>query len=629
VPARDVDHFDALGELVRLEQSEERDRLAEEARQLPLAEREKRGWVWLDLESTDETVGLGGRILVTLGRADRGQLPSPLHAGDMVAVRPRKAEVEDAPTAIVSNATRADVQLAFDRSPPPFVAEGRLRLDLVPNDATFQRTLAALERWKALGHGKDFERRERLLARTPPRFERDADFVPSQPLNPEQLAAARRALAAQDFFLVHGPPGTGKSTVLAEVAFQAVARGQRVLCTAASNAAVDHLLDVCLGRGLAALRVGHPARVADRLVQHTLDVLVEGHPDRQLSRELFDQAYELVGYARRQRTQGRGRSRFANARASKAEARTLFDDARALERKAVRSLLDGARVVCSTLAALDGSVLAHEAFDVVLIDEATQATEPLALIGLLRAPVAVLAGDHLQLPPTILSQKASARGLAVSLFERLLADCGDGVRAMLREQYRMHAQIMAFPSEQTYAGALKAHPSVAGRVLSLGLDTPPLLFLDTAGKGFEEARIEGDPSFFNEGEAELVANWAERLLAAGLPAEEMAAIAPYSAQVARLRERAPLAQSEVDTVDAFQGREKDAVLLSLTRSNSRGELGFLNDLRRINVALTRARRHLFIVGDSATLGAHPYYGRLIAHAQATGGYRSAWEWPAA
>jgi superfamily I DNA and/or RNA helicase len=155
------------------------------------------------------------------------------------------------------------------------------------------------------------------------------------------------------------------------------------------------------------------------------------------------------------------------------------------------------------------------------------------------------------------------------------------------------------------------------------------LFLDTAGKGFEEAHAEGDPSFFNDGEAELLASWAERLLAAGLPAEELAAIAPYSAQVARLRERTALAGAEVDTVDAFQGREKDAVLLSLTRSNGRGELGFLNDLRRINVALTRARRHLFIVGDSATLGAHPYYARLIAHAQATGGYRSAWEWPAA
>ncbi|HEX4622421.1 MAG TPA: AAA domain-containing protein, partial [Myxococcaceae bacterium] len=564
MPARDVDHFDALAQLVRLEQSEERDRLAQQAKQLPLAEREKRGWVWLDLESTDEAVGLGGRILVTLSRADRRPLTSPLHVGDMVAVRPRKAELDAAPTAVVSKATRAQVQLAFERSPPPFVAEGRLRLDLVPNDATFQRTLGALEKWKSIERGKEFDRRERLLARSPPRFEREAEFLPSQPLNAEQLSAARRALAAQDFFLVHGPPGTGKSTVLAEVAFQAVSRGKRVLCTAASNAAVDHLLDLCLRRGLAALRVGHPARVAERLVQHTLDVLVEDHPDRKLSRDLFDQAYELMGYARRQRTQGRSRSRFANARASKAEARTLFDEARALERKAVRSLLDRARVVCATLASLDGGVLAGEAFDLVLVDEATQSTEPLALIGLLRAPVAILAGDHLQLPPTVLSQKAIERGLAVSLFERLLADCGDGVRTMLLEQYRMNARIMAFPSEQTYGGGLRVHPSVADRVLDLGLDTPALLFLDTAGKGFEEAHAEWDPSFFNEGEADLLSGWAERLVTAGLPPDELAAIAPYSAQVSLLRERAPLAGAEVDTVDAFQGREKDAVLLSLT-----------------------------------------------------------------
>ncbi|MFP2930467.1 AAA domain-containing protein, partial [Pyxidicoccus sp. 3LG] len=418
----------------------------------------------------------------------------------------------------------------------------------------------------------------------------------------------------------------------------AVARGQRLLCTAASNAAVDHLLDLCLDKGLRAIRVGHPARVAPRLQEHTLDIVVEDHPDRAVSRDLFDEAWSLMGYARRQRTQGRSRERFANARASTTEAKSMLDEARALEKKAVRAVLARADVVCVTLASLDSGVLSNEKFDLALLDEATQATEPLALLGFLRAPKVVLAGDPQQLPPTVLSQEAAKAGLGVSLFERLLKDHGEGVKRMLREQYRMNARIMDFPSREMYAGELRAHPSVADRtlreVLTPGaqaseLDAPPVLFLDTAGKGFEEEVEPTTKSLFNAGEADLVEARVRALLAAGLSPRELAVITPYSAQAHRLRERVEALhpEVEVDTVDAFQGREKDAILVSLTRSNGEGQLGFLNDLRRINVAITRARRHLFVVGDSATLSGHPFYARFIEGTQATGGYRSAWEWP--
>jgi predicted DNA helicase len=388
-------------------------------------------------------------------------------------------------------------------------------------------------------------------------------------------------------------------------------------------------LDLALDRGLPALRVGHPARVSPQLQEHTLDLRVEEHPDRVLARELFDEAYDLLGYARRQRTQGRSRDRFANARASQSEARRLMDEARALERKAVDAILGQARVVAATLSGLPAFPLRDERFDLVLIDEATQAIEPLTLLGWLRAERVVLAGDPLQLPPTVLSRAAA--GLQLSLFERLLQEHGDEVKALLREQYRMNAEIMEYPNLATYAGQLRAHPSVAQRTLSdrltdASLDAPPVLFLDTAGKGFDDATEAEGGSHFNEGEAQLVQARAHALLKAGLPPHELALIAPYRAQVARLRPGFEDSEVEVDTVDAFQGREKDAVLISLTRSNPDGELGFLNDLRRINVALTRARRHLFIVGDSATLSRHPYYSGLIESIQARGGYRSAWEW---
>jgi superfamily I DNA and/or RNA helicase len=630
---REPSHFDELARLLSLEHAAEREQLTELAAGLSLQERAARGLVWLDLVADDEAVGLGGRVLVTLARDDGRSFPAPLHNGDQVAVRPRKAEEVEPARALVSRATRTKVTLAFDRPPPPFVREGRLRVELLANDVTFQRARATLTRMKEREKGAERRVRDVLLGVRPPSFDKQRPFTPSRALNPEQTDAAAQALACEDYFLVHGPPGTGKSTVLAEVAAQAVARGERLLACAASNAAVDHLLELCVDQGLPAVRIGHPARVLERLQQYTLDIQVESHPDRILARELFDEAFELQGFARRQRSQGRSRERFGKARSSAAEARQLMDEARALERKAVRSILERARVVCVTLGSMDTPLLSGESFDLALLDEATQATEPLALGPFLRAPRVILAGDHKQLPPTVRSPEAARQGLARSLFERLHEEGPPEAHRMLREQYRMSAELMAFPNRTMYGGELRAHPSVAGRTLGevltpgVTIDAPPRLFLDTAGKGFDEQQEAGTGSLFNDGEASLIAARVAELLAAGLPAAELAVITPYSAQAARLRERLEVPDLEIDTVDAFQGREKDAVLISLVRSNADGQVGFLTELRRMNVALTRARRHLFVVGDSATLSGHPYYRELIESAQAEGSYRSAWEWP--
>ncbi|MCA2981691.1 MAG: AAA family ATPase [Myxococcaceae bacterium] len=632
--ARDATHFDALARLLELERRAERERLATERAALPLAELEARGLVVLDVESVEESIGLGGRTLVTFQRDDKRALRSKLHVGDLVTVSPRKAPVERPPSGVITRATRQQLEVAFERHPPPFVGEGRLRIDLVANDVTFDRARGVLRRLSEMTHGQARDRQQLVLGALAPRFERRPDFTPSRPLNPEQLDAVGLALSARDVALVHGPPGTGKSTVLAEVAVQAVRRGQRLLCTAASNAAVDHLLELCLDAGLRAVRVGHPARVLPHLQAHTVDLLVEAHDDRQTARALFDEAFELLGYARKQRSQGRSRERFSNARAAKSDASALMDEARGLERKAVDSVLGQADVVCATLSMLDGTMLSSRGFDLALLDEATQALEPLALGAFLKAPTVILAGDPKQLAATVISMEAKKQGLGTSLFERVLEDFGDEVKRMLKEQHRMHAALMALPSRTFYGGELRAHPAVAARTLgellpaATALDAPPLLFLDTAGKGFEESKEAGTESLRNEGEARLVVARATELVAAGLAPEQLAVITPYSAQAALLRELlAAWPSLEVDTIDAFQGREKEAVLLSLVRSNGEQQVGFLEDLRRMNVAITRARRHLFAVGDSATLSGHEFYAAFVEEAQAQGGYRSAWEWP--
>ncbi len=629
---RDVSHFEKLKRLLELERRHERERLSLERQSLPLAELEARGLVVLDVELTETSVGLGGRDLATFTRADRRLLTARLGPGDLISVSPRKAPIDDPPQGTVTRSTKANVQVAFDKPLPEWAQEGRLRLDITANDATFERARKALATIAAMDSGHARDRREVLLGNAPPRFEKFKPLTQARPLNPEQLEAVQLSLAARDVALVHGPPGTGKSTVLGEVAVQFARAGKRILCTAGSNAAVDHLLELCLDQGLSAIRVGHPARVLPHLQQHTLDLTVEEHPDRIIARGLFEEAFELLGYARKQRSRGRSRERFSNAREAQYEARKLMDDARALERKAVDSVLGSAQVVCATCSMLAGRVLRDENFDVALLDEATQTIEPLALMAFLKAPLVILAGDPQQLPPTIISMEAAKQGLGVSLFERLLQDCGDDVKRMLKEQYRMNEQLMAFPSREMYGGELRAHPSVAARtlreVLSTDLDAPPVLFLDTAGKGFDESKAPGTESLRNEGEAQLICARARELIAAGLSPRELAVITPYRAQAAYIRELlTDIAELEVDTVDAFQGREKDAVLLSMVRSNAEQQVGFLEDLRRMNVAMTRARRHLFVVGDSATLSGHPFYARFLESVERLTGYRSAWEWP--
>jgi predicted DNA helicase len=244
----------------------------------------------------------------------------------------------------------------------------------------------------------------------------------------------------------------------------------------------------------------------------------------------------------------------------------------------------------------------------------------------------VLAGDHCQLPPTVLSIPAAEQGFAISLMERLVQHYGEKVTRQLAVQYRMHSHIMQFSSDVFYRGTLAADPSVAEhRLLDLpdmaasDLTDEPLMFVDTAGASWDEELEPDGESRRNPEEGKLVLKFADRLCAAGLDPDSIAIIAPYAAQVRWLRENCRHRQVEIDTVDGFQGREKEAVIISLVRSNSTGEIGFLGDTRRMNVALTRARRKLIVVGDSATLGGHPFYAQLLEYFELHGAYHTVWE----
>jgi len=619
-------HLARLGELLEAERDEERARLEGARSMLTLAEREARGLALADVEAVDEAA-LAGRALVTYGRPGRSLGASRVGVGSLVSVTLQRERRDDEPRGVVARRTRGAVGVVFDEPPPDWATAGRVVLELVPSPVTWERLASGVARMRDEKEGR---RWHAVLGGAAPRFDaRPRGPALAHALNAEQAAALDLADRAADVALVHGPPGTGKTTVLVEVVRRAAARGERVLAAAPSNLAVDNLAERLDAAGLRCVRLGHPARVLPSLHALTLEARAEAHESHRIAKAIVDEALALRREARK-RKQRRGPGRFSASRAQERDARALLAEARALEARAEEEVLDRAEVVLATLTSIDAPALAGRRFGLAVVDEATQAVEPAAYLALLRAERAVLAGDPMQLPPTVLSAEAQAGGLGRSLFERLFDAHGDAVKVTLAEQHRMNARIMAFPSEALYDGALRAHPRVADRTLPG--DVAPLEVVDTSGMGHEEETPPGSESRVNPAEAEMVAAEVRAILARGPSPGEVAVISPYDGQVQRLRELLAAeveAGLEVDTVDGFQGREKEAVVVSLVRANPDGEVGFLADVRRMNVAITRARVKLVVVGDGATVSRHPFHEAFLRHAQAAGAWRSGWEraWP--
>jgi len=629
--------LDQLAELWRRERDAARRAYRQERELLDFDERVARGLALRGLSLDDTDASAGGRMLLWLRLEPNAVLSDTrIGVGDPVLLWAGAPDGDRSEQAIVTRAQRDRLAVAVEADYPEFLEQDAFNLDREAPEVTFTRGEQAIARFRGAERGSALERlREVLLGERAPEWDspalNDADVLDVR-LDPTQREAARHALAARDVALIHGPPGTGKTRTLVEVVRQAVARGERVLVTAPSNTAVDNLGERLAAFGLAVVRLGHPARVSRALESRTLDALVEASPARERARRWIADANAIRRRVERRRA--RERLSWQQARSMLLESRNLMRDARkALD--AERDVqLARAEVVCATAAGVEVAALGGRMFDRVVLDEATQAVDPIALTALARGARAVLAGDPRQLPPTILDPDVAAAGLGRTLFERLAERWSERALRMLQVQYRMHEALMRFPSTSMYQGLLCAAPEVAAR--SLG-DQPnvradaqrpgPWHFIDSSGKGWLDRRAEDDPSTSNPGQAERTACEVRRLLSRGLPAEQIAVITPYLAQARLLREILREAVEhglEIGTVDGFQGREKEAVVVDLVRSNEDGEVGFLADTRRMNVALTRARSFLLVIGDGGTLQHHPYYRSFMDAAEQSGAYLSAW-----
>lgn len=618
------DYAHQLETWLDMESRAERERMVARRQLEKQGDAERSGETLVGLRLFDHRTGLAGRILLDLVKTNGQRLPlNRLKVGSPVVLTDNQDPHDAGIGGVISRRSATSIQVAVESWPE---AE-HLRLDLSPDETTRRRQLSALAAARSVT-GKMARLRETLLGFQEPRFDKELPFEPRLELNPPQTTAVRFALSARDVAIIHGPPGTGKTTTLAEIIVQAVAAGERVLACAPSNTAVDNLLERLVDLLPSVIRVGHPARVFEWLRGHTLDELVEADPNSKIVREMWRDVEELMRSASKH-----SRSREANRRRGElyAEAGRLRQQARALERSTIRHVVDSADVICTTTT-IDDELLGNQQFGLVVVDEACQCTEPAIWQAMLRGGRMVLAGDHCQLPPTVVSAQAAQQGFSVSLMERLVQHFGHDVFRRLQVQYRMHEDIMQFSSAEFYDGELVADLSVKAHKLadlSHVQDAPAceavLEFWDTAGAEWEEELEPDGQSKRNPREATWVLGQVRELLDAGVRPEEIAVIAPYAAQVRLLRDRLQLEGLEIDTVDGFQGREKEVVLVTLVRSNAEGEIGFLKDTRRTNVALTRARRSLRVVGDSATLAGHPFYKDLIEYFEAHGAYHSVWE----
>ncbi len=627
-------YFGALQALLKIEKEADLSQHREFIDSLSLDHKKKKGYTWYPLQIIKKGYTYGERAFVLVERTSLLDEPHQIKAGHTVRLFTQQPAVKQGEqTGVVHYVDKNRMKVILNHKDlPDWIDMGLIGVELMFDERTYQEMERALKTLSKPGNGKLKMLVDVLLGNAPAHFQPATTALPEDlgGLNASQLEAVRHILEANDVAIVHGPPGTGKTTTLVQAVVAMSATVSNILVTAPSNTAVDVLTERLLQAGLRVVRIGNISRVDEKIMESSLEVQLSTHPESKNIRKIRIQAAESRKAASRYKRNFGHEEREERKRLSQ-EAKELSAWASQLEERLVQQILAGAQVITCTLVGANHPTLDGFHFPVVCIDEAAQALEPANWIPILKSDKVVLAGDPFQLPPTVKSMEAEKAGLGKTLMERCL-DRGDA-GVVLKTQYRMHETIMGFSNTYFYQNHLEAAEGVKYHLLPTA-DNLPLIFIDTAGCGFEEETKSPYQSKFNKGECHIIYEHFHSVYQ-DFPSElipEIAILSPYMEQVLHLRnffEETPISQGiglVINTIDGFQGQERDVVYISLVRSNAKGKIGFLSDIRRMNVAMTRARKQLVVVGDSATIGQHPFYKAFLDYCDRVGAYRTAWEY---
>lgn len=631
------EHLVKLQDLLKKEKQEDLRQYALRMQGTSLIERREKGVCWYPVRMEKSRYDAGERLLVRVSRPREHHQGHLFQSGKLASLFSAEGNADESQsvTAVVNQVGDHDMILTLNCDELPEWIQGpKLGVQLLFDENSYKEMSNCLKFLKETEEPDITRLLEVILGKREASFQ-EYDNVSHPELNQSQTLAMNKALSADDVAIIHGPPGTGKTTTLVQTILECLKNENQVLVCAPSNAAVDLLVERLRAHGLDVVRVGHPARVTEEILGTTLDARLAKHERYKDLRGMKRQAEEYRSMGLKYK-RNFGKSEREQRKLLLSEAKKLKKEAQYFEEYLVGDILSKTRVVASTLIGSNNMAIRGMRFKTVFIDEASQGLEPACWLPILKASRVVFAGDHCQLPPTIKSFEAAKEGLSVTLFERAIEkQIGS---TMLDEQYRMNSLIMDFSSQMFYRNMLKANDRVAN--WKLFDDDLAVEFIDTAGCGFDE-RIEPESrSTFNHEEAELLIKHLQNYLGELQErqcldeVENIGVISPYKAQVIHLQEELPPAielpehlqgKMAVNTIDSFQGQERDIIYISLVRSNDKGEIGFLSDTRRMNVAMTRARKKLVMIGDSGTIGRHEFYDRFLDYVHQIGAYRSAYE----
>lgn len=595
----------------------------------PISDRIQQGITLYPIVYEEQTLGREGSWILTFRFPNQEEYPTKFQTGAPIQL----GKNEDRVRAILVSLHKEKIKISIEEV-PEWAEEGKCFLDLLPDETSYKEMFYALDVVVSATKGtRLYVNRELLLGYGKPDLIsiRDSDRSRvlermNTSLNESQKNAVLHCVLSQDVAVIHGPPGTGKTTTLTEIVRQLVAEEKKVLVSAPTHSACDLLVESISAKGIPVLRLGHPARVSEAAIHSTLDYKLFHHPDGKLLNEYKKDVIEISKQAKKFK-RNFGEKEREERKNLFMEVKELKKTIRSMEIGLIDSLVSSHSVIVSTPVASARGVLENRTFDFCVLDESSQALEPAFWIPILKSDRVILAGDHKQLPPTLFSEKSF---LEFTLFEKVIERLESYERVFLLDtQYRMKDEIVSFSSKEFYSGLLKSGRPEKERFFDFPKTFPFLnvfQWIDTAGTDSEEVIV--DDSISNPFEADLQVRLCSLLKENNWPEEEITILSPYRAQVRLIAEKlrdAGLTKISVSTIDSFQGRENRCILLGFVRSNSEGRSGFLKESRRINVGMTRARDLLLCIGDSSTLSQDPFLWKLIQFAEEKEVFRTAWE----